>query len=278
VTPCRSRRRGEGVCSATSRLFHDQEKKMASLRLVTVVGLLAAAAVLGSQAPAQAPPDASKSQKKTNPATDPQPRTDEGWVARQKELNERAKKGGAELLFLGDSITEGWEGGGKEVWAKHYTPRKALNLGVSGDQTQHVLWRLEHGNVDGLAPKAAVVMIGTNNTGGGQTAEQIAEGVQAVTDKLKEKLPKTKVLLLAIFPRGEKADPKRALVASVNQLLAKVADGKRVFFLDIGPKLVGADGVIDPAIMPDLLHLSAKGYAIWADAIEADLKKVLEEK
>jgi len=123
-----------------------------------------------------------------------------------------------------------------------------------------------------------VVMIGTNNTGGGQTAEQIAEGVQAVTDKLKEKLPKTKVLLLAIFPRGEKADPKRALVASVNQLLAKVADGKRVFFLDIGPKLVGADGVIDPAIMPDLLHLSAKGYAIWADAIEADLKKVLEEK
>jgi beta-glucosidase len=255
-----------------------QEMKMASLRLVTVVGLLAAAAVLGSQAPAQAPPDASKSQKKANPATDPQARTDEGWVARQKELNERAKKGGAELLFLGDSITEGWEGGGKEVWDKRYTPRKALNLGVSGDQTQHVLWRLDHGNVDGLAPKAAVVMIGTNNTGGGQTAEQIAEGVQAVTDKLKDKLPKTKVLLLAIFPRGEKADPKRALVASVNKLLAKVADGKRVFFLDIGPKLVGADGVIDPAIMPDLLHLSAKGYAIWADAIEADLKKVLEEK
>ena len=173
---------------------------MASLRLVTVVGLLAAAAVLGSQAPAQAPPDASKSQKKSNPATDPQPRTDEGWVARQKELNERAKKGGAELVFLGDSITEGWEGGGKEVWDKRYTPRKALNLGVSGDQTQHVLWRLDHGNVDGLAPKAAVVMIGTNNTsagaggntGGGQTAEQIAEGVQAVTDKLKEKLPKTR--------------------------------------------------------------------------------------
>jgi len=250
---------------------------MASLRLVTVVGLLAAAAVLGSQAPAQT---------KTNPATDPQPRTDEGWVARQKELNERAKKGGAELLFLGDSITEGWEGGGKEVWEKRYTPRRALNLGVSGDQTQHVLWRLDHGNVDGLAPKAVVVMIGTNNTsagaggntGGGQTAEQIAEGVQAVTDKLKDKLPKTKVLLLAIFPRGEKADPKRALVASVNKLLAKVADGKRVFFLDIGPKLVGADGVIDPAIMPDLLHLSAKGYAIWAEAIEADLKKVLEEK
>jgi beta-glucosidase len=251
---------------------------MASLRLVTVVGLLAAAAVLGSRAPGQASPDASKSQKKTNPATDPQPRTDEGWVARQKELNERAKKGGAELLFLGDSITEGWEGAGKEVWEKRYTPRKALNLGISGDQTQHVLWRLDHGNVDGLAPKAAIVMIGTNNTGGGQTAEQIAEGVQAVTDKLKDKLPKTKVLLLAIFPRGEKADPNRALVASVNKLLAKVADGKRVFFLDIGPKLVGADGVIDPAIMPDLLHLSAQGYAIWADAIEADLKKVLEEK
>src|SRR5262249_122027 len=142
--------------------------------------------------------------------------TDAGWVARQKELNERAKKGGAELLFLGDSITEGWEGAGKEVWEKRYSPRKALNLGISGDQTQHVLWRLHHGNIDGLAPKAAVVMIGTNNSGGGQSAEQIAEGVQRITEKLGEKLPKTKVLLLAIFPRGEKPNPQRELIAAVN--------------------------------------------------------------
>lgn len=251
---------------------------MASLRLVTVVGLLAAVAALGSHAPAQAPPSQGKGEKKSNPAADPQPRTDEGWVARQKTLNERAKKGGAELLFIGDSITEGWEGAGKEVWEKRYAARKALNLGIGGDQTQHVLWRLDHGNVDGLAPKAAVVMIGTNNTGGGQTAEQIAEGVQKVEEKLGEKLPKTKVLLLAIFPRGEKPNPQRELIASINQRLAKLADGKRVFFLDIGAKFVGADGAIDAAVMPDFLHLSPKGYGIWADAIEADLKKLLEEK
>jgi lysophospholipase L1-like esterase len=256
-----------------------KEKPMASLRFVTVVGLLAAAAALGSQAPAQqAAPNQDKAEKKGNPATDAQPRKDDAWVARQKELNERAKKGGAELLFLGDSITEGWEGGGKEVWDKHFGPRKALNLGISGDQTQHVLWRLDHGNVDGLAPKAAVVMIGTNNTNGGQTAEQIAEGVQKITEKLGEKLPKTKVLLLAIFPRGEKPNPQRELIASINAKLAKLADGKRVHFLDIGPKFVGADGTIDKAVMPDFLHLSPKGYAIWADAIEADLKKLLDEK
>ena len=251
---------------------------MASLRFVTVVGLLAAAAAVGSHAPAQAPPSQGKSDKKANPAADPQPRTDEGWVARQKELNERAKKGGAELLFIGDSITQGWEGEGKEVWEKRYALRKALNLGIGGDQTQHVLWRLDHGNIDGLAPKAAVVMIGTNNTGGGQSAEQIAEGVQKIVEKLGEKLPKTKVLLLAIFPRGQKPNPQRELIASINQRLAKLADGKRVRFLDIGPSFVGAEGVIDAAVMPDFLHLSPKGYTIWADAIEADLKKLLEEK
>src|SRR5262249_35264815 len=144
------------------------------------------------------------------------------------------------------------------AWDKHYASRKALNLGISGDQTQHVLWRLDHGNLDGLAPKVAVVMIGTNNSGGGQTAEEIAEGIQRITDKLGEKLPKTKVLLLAIFPRGEKPDPQRELIAAVNQKIAKLADGKRVHYLDIGPKFVGADGTIDKAVMPDFLHLSPK--------------------
>src|SRR5262249_7900786 len=110
--------------------FPSMEKKMASLRLVTVVGLLPAAAALRPHVPAQVPPNQDKSDKNANPAADPQPRADAGWVARQKELNERAKKGGAELLFLGDSITQGWEGEGKEIWEKRYAPRKALNLGI----------------------------------------------------------------------------------------------------------------------------------------------------
>src|SRR5438552_1382128 len=128
-----------------------------------------------------------------------------GFQARHDKFNERVKKGNVDLIFIGDSITEAWEGAGKQVWEKQYGRRNAVNLGIGGDRTQHVLWRLEHGNVEGISPKAAVVMIGTNNSNGkDNTSEQIADGIKAVVAKVREKSPKTKVLLLAIFPRGEK--------------------------------------------------------------------------
>ncbi len=118
-------------------------------------------------------------------------------------MNERIKKGNVDLLMIGDSITHGWEGAGKDVWKKYYEKRNAVNLGIGGDQTQHVLWRLEHGNIDGIRPKLAVLMIGTNNAGCGNPRE-IAAGVQAIVEKLRTKLPQTKVLVLAIFPRGRR--------------------------------------------------------------------------
>jgi len=247
-----------------------------ALRQITLCASLFAAA--GAAAPAFAQAGAGKSETQAIPATTPEARNDDWWQSRQKELNERVKPGDAELLFIGDSITQGWEGGGREVWAKHYGGRKAVNLGISGDQTQHVLWRLQHGNVDGIAPKAAVVMIGTNNTGGRQTAEQIAAGVKAIVDELGARLPKTKVLLLAIFPRGEKPNPQRDQIDAINKIIAKLADGKRVFWLDIGAKFLDKDGTMSKEIMPDFLHPTAKGYAIWADAIETDLKQLLGEK
>src|SRR2546428_11301842 len=144
---------------------------------------------------------------KTHSAVTPAPR-DANWMKRHESFNERVKKGNVDLLLIGDSITQGWEGSGKNVWAKFYSPRNAVNLGIGGDRTQHVLWRLDHGNVDGISPKAAVLMIGTNNSNGkDNTAEQIADGIKAIVAMLREKTPKTKVLILAIFPRGEKPNP-----------------------------------------------------------------------
>ena len=142
----------------------------------------------------------SVAQDQANDAIIPVPR-DGGWMKRHESFNERVKKGNVDLLLIGDSITQGWESSGKAAWEKYYTPRNAVNLGIGGDRTQHVLWRLDNGNVEGISPKAAVLMIGTNNSGTNSPA-QIAEGVEAVVKKLRTKLPKTKILVLAIFPRA----------------------------------------------------------------------------
>lgn len=211
-------------------------------------------------------------------ATDPAPRGDQGWQDRQRRLNQQAAEAGekAQIIFIGDSITQGWEGAGKEVWAQYYAHRNAVNLGIGGDRTQHILWRLDNGNLAGLKPKAAVVMIGTNNSNGeDNTVEQIAEGVTAIVRKLRESLPDTKVLLLAIFPRGENPQPQRGKLLQVNQILQKLGDNERVFFVDFGHKFVTPEGLIPADLMPDYLHLSPKGYGLWAESIEGLLSHIL---
>jgi lysophospholipase L1-like esterase len=211
-------------------------------------------------------------------STKPVPRKDAGWQNRQKSMNERVKKGNVDLLMIGDSITHGWEGQGKKVWAKYYEKRNAVNLGIGGDQTQHVLWRLDNGNIDGIQPKLAVLMIGTNNVGCGDP-EEIAAGVKAIVEKLRSKLPSMKILVLAIFPRGaDLNDKNRKVNSAANQIIAKLADDKDVFFLDIGAKFLDPDGKLPKSIMPDLLHPNAKGYEIWAEAIEPTVKKLMGEE
>jgi beta-glucosidase len=198
-------------------------------------------------------------------------------VPRHRDINARAQQGNVDLIFIGDSITQGWETNGAEVWKKRFEPRHALNAGIGGDRTQHVLWRLDNGNVDNISPKLAVLMIGTNNFGD-DPAEDIALGIKAIVDKLGGKLPTTKVLLLGVFPRGEKPDDLlRAKNVYVNAIIKKLHDGKRVYYLDINHRLLKADGEQDRDIMPDLVHLSPKGYEIWADALEPKVSELLEE-
>ena len=214
--------------------------------------------------------------EKQHSAVKPVPRGG-GWMKRHNSFNTRVAKGKVDLVFIGDSITQGWEGKGRGVWAKYYGKRNTVNLGIGGDRTQHVIWRLENGNVKNISPKAAVVMIGTNNSGS-NTSEEIAEGVAAITKQLRTKLPKTKVLLLGIFPRGPNKDDKRRQVnAKANHIFKKLADGKQVHYLDIGPKFLEKDGTLTRKIMPDLLHLTEKGYAIWAESIEEKLTGLMAE-
>ncbi len=212
-------------------------------------------------------------------AVDPRPR-DSRWMERHNLINQRVAETGekAQIIFIGDSITQGWEGAGREVWERYYAPRHALNLGIGGDRTQHVLWRLENDNLKGLAPKAAVVMIGTNNSNGeDNSVEQIAEGVAAIVHQLRTSLPHTRVVLLAIFPRSENPSPQRGKLLMVNQIISKLADDPMVEWADFGHRYIDDQGRIPYDLMPDYLHLSTAGYQIWAESIEPLLSEILNE-
>src|SRR5262245_22621987 len=184
-----------------------------------------------------------KDKKPAHGAVTPTPRKDKWWMGRHKAFLERVKKGKVEVVFLGDSITQGWEGNGKKVWAREFAPLGAVNLGIGGDETGHVLWRITEGKeLEGTSPRAAVLMIGTNNLRA-HTDEQIAEGVTAIVKELRRQKPDMQVLLLGIFPRGARAtNPDRARIKDINKRLARLADGKKVRYLDIGPRFLEEDG------------------------------------
>lgn len=209
-------------------------------------------------------------------AIKPVPRTG-GWLTRHESFNKRVAQGKVDLVFIGDSITQGWEGSGKDVWAKYYANRNTVNLGIGGDRTQHVIWRLDNGNLKNITPKAAVIMIGTNNSGS-NTSTEIADGVKVIVEQIRKMSPKTKILVLGVFPRGTNNDDARRKVnQGANAIFKNLADSKHVHYLDIGEHFLTDDGTLTREIMPDLLHLSPKGYLIWAESIEKPLADLLGE-
>jgi lysophospholipase L1-like esterase len=217
-----------------------------------------------------------------NPAATPSPRMgkggmpDAGWMKRHEGLVDIAKKGDVNVLFMGDSITDAWRGGAaKPTWEKYFVPLKSANFGIGGDRTEHVLWRLQNGELDGIKPKVVVLMIGTNNTSS-NSAEQIADGIKAIVKTIHEKSPQSKVLLLAVFPRGEKpGTPAREKIATINKTISALDDGgKTVKYMDIGEKFLQKDGTLTKDIMYDYLHLSARGYEIWGDAIAETVQQL----
>ncbi len=210
-------------------------------------------------------------------ATTPVSREAEAWWReRHARCVEMTKSRAFDVAFLGDSITQGWEGAGKSEWDARFGPLKAANFGFSGDRTEHVLWRLANGEIVGANPKVIVIMIGTNNLGhGSSNPDQTASGVGEIVRKLTSSLPRAKVLLLGIFPRGRAASDRLRLAAEeATEKFKALHDGERVHFLDIGKHFIRADGDLRSFLMPDLLHLAPEGYGIWGKAIQPVVAKL----
>ena len=235
--------------------------------------LLAIAALFSLQACAQ------------NTALIPAPRDfPTNWVARHEGYVAEAKKGGVDLLFIGDSITDGWRwgNGGSKLWPQFYAPRHAANFGIGYDRIQNVLWRVENGELENIAPKVVVLLIGTNNTGNEDTGQprnttpEIIMGISNLVRQIQVRLPHSKILLLGLFPRGEKADSIREQVKAVNAGISQLTDTGKIKFLDLGGKFLASDGTLSRELSPDLLHPNERGYQIWADAMEPTLAEMLK--
>lgn len=225
-------------------------------------------------------------------ATTPAPWKDgdpNSWsMQRHRELlhnvTNDAIKGGAKVVFLGDSITHFWNGRGKAAWDKYFAngPRKALNLGIGGDRTEHVLWRITEGKeLDGYEAKVIALMIGTNNIGHflpcDETPIDTILGIRRVLDVILEKQPKARIILTAIFPREheDKAENCQRRIDIVNREIQRFADGKRIIWCDFTEKFVDANGRMSPELFPDLLHPGPLGYEIWASSIIPTIDRCL---
>lgn len=203
----------------------------------------------------------------------------EWWMPRHEaKLTEEGRED-ARLLFIGNSITHGWENTGKEVWEEYYTDYGGYNIGFSGDRTENVLWRFEHGELEGINPELAILMIGTNNTGHRQDpAECTTAGIEMILNEIKDRLPETKILLLAIFPREASPDGElRQLNNEINQKIEKFADGEDVHFLNINDTFLDENGILSEEIMPDLLHPNEYGYRLWAEAMQPKIVELLTD-
>ena len=256
-------------------------KKLLPLLLAGLVGL----STLSAQTPSAAAPVPVPAAPVAPP--DPSAAIPKTGNARFFELHEkflaRGKAGPIGVLFLGDSITEGW-GKAPHIWEHYFGQWQPANFGIGGDQTQHVIWRIENGELDGIAPKVLVLMLGTNNSGT-YTAEQIAAADRKIVGMIRSRLPETKILLLAIFPRGprknrdgspEAWEQRMAVIRAANADLAQLDDGKMIRFLDMNTAFLGNDGTIPATIMPDQLHPNPAGYQLWADAMQPLLTEMMK--
>jgi len=190
----------------------------------------------------------------------------------------KAMNGDINVVFVGDSITENWSKAGKGIWKKTFAPMKALNLGIASDTTQGVLYRMQNGELDGYKAKVFVVMIGTNNAGK-DAPEAVANGIKAIIKEIQTRQPQAKILLMGIFPRGEKPNPYRAKNEETNAIIAKLDDGKTVKYIDIGLKFLAEDrATMRKYITMDFIHPTPGGYQIWADAIKPTVTEILGAK
>jgi len=201
----------------------------------------------------------------------------EWWYQRHEEKLAEIRRVNPDLVFIGDSITQYMDDRAPGIVQRTFPGMTSLNLGFSADKTENVLWRLQHGEIEGVSPKLVILQIGTNNTGHRKDpAEVTVGGIRRIVEEVRRRLPESKLLLLAIFPRGESPeDPLRQLNAKINQLLPELADGQAVHFLDITADFLDADGRLDRGVMPDFLHPGPAGYTIWMNAMKPTVERLI---
>jgi beta-glucosidase len=212
----------------------------------------------------------------SNSAITPVSVADEWWHKRHQAILERIRQGDAGMIWIGDSITCRWEN--NDLWNYYYAKYKPINLGFEGDRTQNVLWRLQNGEIAGINPRLAIIMIGTNNSGC-NTGEETGEGIIAICQKLRHDLPNTKILVLGIFP----CDPNIRSFRRQNNdrasfIASTVADNKHIYYRNINEHFLDKDGNLSKDIMPDYLHPNVKGYQIWANAINPTISKLMSNE
>jgi lysophospholipase L1-like esterase len=251
-------------------------------RFLATLSLVAAIPFASAQTPTPtaAKPDASAAIEKKD--------ADGRFRKMHESFLARGKEGPIGVLFVGDSITAGWTKA-PHIWQHYFGKWQPGNFGIGGDQTQHVIWRIENGELDGIHPKVVALMLGTNNTGA-NTADEIAAADKKIVEMIRAKIPEAKVLVLAVFPRGPRknaqgvvteeviadANKRMEIINGVNAQLAKLADGKNVHFLDINARFLDDGGKIPSIIMPDQLHPNAAGYQLWAEAMQPTLEKLMK--
>jgi len=248
---------------------------MKQIRMPIVVLAISVLAVFGAQA-AEVKAATPARAEKVKPYEPEEGKTNgERWWRgnNSRIMHDIAKMDGKiDIAIVGDSITARWRG---ELWEKHWGAYRAVNMGIGGDQTQHVLWRLQNGNLDGYKARLFIVMIGTNNMWDKNAdPNDVALGVKAILDEIAARQPQANILLLGIFPTGEKPNPGRERRGDVNQLISKFAGGK-VHYMDIGDKFIDPDGIISKEVMGDSLHLAPKGYDIWVESISGKVEELL---
>lgn len=214
-------------------------------------------------------------------ADQPVARTDANSQLAHEQLLAKARQGGIDVYFLGDSITRRW--GATDYpeflahWRKSFHGWNAANFGWGGDTTQNILWRLEHGELDGVNPKVIVLLAGTNNVGrtpSPDVVDDVPRGLRAILELCQRKAPRAAIILMGIFPRNDSA-AANAAIAAINPRLARLADGKSVRFLDLGRRLADADGRLHAGMTVDALHLTVRGYEVWAEALRPVLTELL---
>ncbi len=224
-----------------------------------------------------------ENQQAINTAVIPAPKLEEDsydWWERHERVLKMQAEINPEIVLIGDSITHFWGGepksqihGSGDVWRALFAPYRVLNMGFGWDRTQNVLWRLDHGELDGLNPEVVIILIGTNNTSEtlnarANTAGEIAEGLRAICDRVEMKAPNAKIVVMAVFPREREPDhPRRKLIGEINARYAELAEERGYTFVDIGPQLLESDGTLSEETAPDFCHLTDRGYRHWADAL-----------